>query len=306
MIRLILARILIATIVMLGVVSLTFALLHLVPGDPVEVMLGESAAPADRDALRSELGLDRPLLEQWLGFHRELLKLDLGTSLHSRQDISDLIIERLPWTAALAIASLAVALSIAVPLGIAAALHAGRSLDTGSSVIALLGVSIPNFLLGPLLIIVFALNLGWLPVSGNEHAHSIILPAVTLGTSLAAILTRMIRAALLEVLREEFITAARARGLNRIQVVLYHALPNAALPVLTIVGMQLGALLGGAVITEAIFNWPGMGMLTVEAIQRRDYPVVQAAVLVISLSYVLINMTTDILYAWVDPRVEIS
>ena len=293
-----------ALVVLLGVSTITFLLVHLVPGDPVEVMLGESASSADRAQLRAELGLDAPLTRQWLDFHQGLLSADLGISLYSKKPIAELLSERLPWTIALAFASLIVALAIALPLGIAAALRPHTLWDSGAATLSLLGISIPNFLLGPLLIIVFSISLGLLPVSGADRPSSIILPAITLGTSLAAILSRMVRASLLEVLSEEYIVAARARGLALSTVILRHALPNAALPVLTILGLQLGTLLGGAVITEMIFAWPGIGQLTIEAIQRRDYPLVQACVLVISFAYVVVNTATDLIYARVDPRVE--
>ena len=291
-------------IVMLGVSTITFALLHIVPGDPVEVMLGESASVADRQALRQDLGLDQPLVTQWVEFQKDLLQLDFGDSLYSKKPIVTLIKERAPWTLLLALAALAVALIIAIPLGTLAALRAGSAWDAISSSISLLGVSIPNFLFGPMLIIVFSIWLAWLPTSGNETAQSIVLPALTLGASLAAILARMIRASLLEVLGEEYVVAARARGLSNLAVLFRHVYPNAALPVLTIVGLQLGALLGGAVITEIIFSWPGVGQLLIEGIQRRDYPVVQACVLLVSFVYVIVNMLTDLAYAELDPRIN--
>lgn len=289
---------------MLGVSSITFFLLHLVPGDPIEVMLGESANIADRAQLRAELGLDAPLFQQWTKFHAGLLKFDFGVSLYSKKPISTLIVSRLPWTVMLAMFSLGTALVIALPLGILSALRPNSAVDSFAATVSLLGVSVPNFLLGPLLIIVFSLGLGWFPVSGNSAPMSIVLPALTLGASLAAILSRMIRASLLEVLSEEYIVAARARGLKASIVIVFHALPNAALPVLTIIGLQLGALLGGAVITEMIFAWPGIGQLTIEAIQRRDYPLVQACVIIISFAYVTVNMLTDLVYARVDPRIQ--
>jgi len=299
-------RIATAALVLLGVSSITFFLLHLVPGDPVEVMLGESASIADRATLRTDLGLDEPLAVQWLTFHRKLVRLDLGVSLYSKKPIVDVLAERIPWTLLLALTSLATALAIALPLGIVAALNPNTLWDSVAATVSLLGVSIPNFLLGPLLIIVFSIGLGWFPVSGIESPSAIVLPALTLGASLAAILARMIRASLLEVLSEEFIVSARARGLSPVTVIARHAVPNAALPVLTIIGLQLGALLGGAVITETIFAWPGIGQLTIEAIQRRDYPLVQACVLVISAAYVLVNTLTDIVYARVDPRISLD
>ena len=299
-------RIATAALVLLGVSSITFFLLHLVPGDPVEVMLGESASIADRETLRTDLGLDEPLSVQWLTFHRKLARLDLGISLYSKKPIVSVLAERVPWTILLALTSLAVALAIALPLGIVAALHPNTHWDSVAATVSLLGVSIPNFLLGPLLIIVFSIGLGWFPVSGIESPTAIVLPALTLGASLAAILARMIRASLLEVLSEEYIVSARARGLAPATVIARHALPNAALPVLTIIGLQLGALLGGAVITETIFAWPGIGQLTIEAIQRRDYPLVQACVLVISVAYVLVNTLTDLVYTRVDPRISLD
>jgi len=296
-------RLLTAAIVLLGVSSITFFLLHLVPGDPVEVMLGESASIADRASLRTELGLDAPLAEQWYEFHKNLLSFDFGVSLYTKKSIAATLAERIPWTLVLALASLAIAVVIALPLGIIAALRPNTVWDSTAATLSLLGVSIPNFLLGPVLIIVFSIGLGWFPVSGTDQATSIVLPALTLGASLAAILSRMVRASLLEVLAEEYIVAARARGLPSATVILRHALPNAALPVLTVLGLQLGALLGGAVITETIFSWPGIGQLTIEAIQRRDYPLVQACVLVISIAYVGVNTLTDLIYARVDPRI---
>ena len=297
-------RLLTALVVLLGVSSITFFLLHLVPGDPIEVMLGESANIADRAQLRAELGLDAPLLQQWSEFHQGLLRFDFGYSLYSKKPIAAMLANRIPWTFLLAGVSLLVAIGIAVPLGIIAALRPNTMWDSIAATISLVGVSIPNFLLGPLLIIVFSIGLGWFPVSGNDGVSSIVLPALTLGASLAAILSRMVRASLLEVLSEEYIVSARARGLASGTVVLFHALPNAALPVLTIIGLQLGALLGGAVITEMIFAWPGIGQLTIEAIQRRDYPLVQACVLVISFTYVAVNTVTDLVYARVDPRIQ--
>jgi len=296
-------RLIPAVVVLLGVSSITFFLLHLVPGDPIEVMLGESASIADRAQLRTELGLDAPLIDQWVAFHRGLIKLDFGVSLYSKKAIVVLLAERIPWTFILALASLSVAVAIAVPLGIVAALRPNTLWDSAAATMSLLGISIPNFLLGPLLIIIFSIGLGWFPVSGTESVTSIVLPAVTLGASLAAVLSRMVRASLLEVLSEEYIVSARARGLGAGAVVVFHALPNAALPVLTILGLQLGALLGGAVITEMIFAWPGIGQLTIEAIQRRDYPLVQACVIVISFAYVIVNTLTDLVYARVDPRI---
>lgn len=299
------ARAVSALVVVLGVICVVFLLIHLVPGDPVEVMLGEHAGPADRAELRAALGLDRPLGQQLLAYAEGLWHLDLGSSLHSRRPVSELLAERIPATLELAIAALGVALVLALPLGIVAAMHPNSAWDIGAMGFSMVGASIPNFVMGPLLILVFSLWLGWLPVSGREDPLSLVLPAVTLGTALAAILSRMIRSALLEVLGEDYIRTARAKGLNERRVVLRHALRNAALPIITVLGLQLGTLLGGAVITEMVFSWPGVGQLTVEAIQRRDYPVVQGCVLLISLSYVAVNTATDLGYALLDPRIEL-
>lgn len=299
-------RLVTALLVVLGVSTLVFLLIHAVPGDPVEVMLGETAQAADTEALRNALGLNLPLHQQWLDFMSRLLTFDLGISLHSKREIASLLLERLPPTLMLACASLSIAIMIAIPLGVLAAVQRGSRWDTGAIAFAMLGISIPAFWLGPLLIMVFSLWLGWLPVSGMEGASSLILPAVTLGTALAALLSRMVRASLLEVLNEDYMRAARARGLSNLRVILRHGLPNAALPIVTVLGMQFGALLAGAVITETIFSWPGIGQLTIEAIQKRDYPVVQACVLLISLGYVMVNLVTDLVYAALDPRVRLE
>jgi peptide/nickel transport system permease protein len=295
-----------ALVVVLGVCTLVFLLIHLVPGDPVEAMLGESARPADRSALRASLGLDRPLAEQYLGYLGGLVRLDLGESFQDRRPVAAVLAERIPATLELTVAALALALAVALPLGVAAAHRRGGWLDSGAMGVSLLGVSIPNFWLGPLLILVFSLWLGWTPVSGRESLASLILPAVTLGTSLAAVLARMVRSSVLEVLGEDYVRTARAKGLSETAVLWAHALRNAWLPVLTLLGLQLGGLLGGAVITETVFAWPGLGSLLVEAIQGRDYPVVQGCVLLISLAYVLVNTLTDLVYAWVDPRIRLS
>ena len=300
------SRLLSAATVVLGVICLVFLLIHLVPGDPVEVMLGETATPADREALRESLGLDRPIPVQLLDYLRGLAKLDLGESLHSRRAISEMLAERIPATVELALAGLLVAVLIAFPLGVIAAARRDSWWDFGAMGFSMLGVSVPNFVMGPLLILGFSVWLGWFPVSGREGAASLVLPALTLGTALAAILSRMVRSSVLEVLGEDYVRTARAKGLPERAVLVRHALRNATLPVITILGLQLGALLGGAVITEMVFSWPGVGQLTIEAIQKRDYPVLQACVLVISLAYVAVNTLTDVLYAWLDPRVRLG
>ncbi len=302
--QLLITRIFSALIVMLGVVTIVFLFIHIIPGDPVDVMLGESARPADRAELRHDLGLDRSLPVQWGEYLGGLLRLDLGRSLHSRRPVAEILAERIPATAKLAAAGLLIAILLALPLGLMAALRRNSGWDRGAMAVAMLGVSIPNFWLGPILILVFSLWLGWFPVSGDEGPLALVLPAITLGTALAAILSRMLRSSLLEVLGEDFVRTARAKGLSPARVVLRHALGNAGLPLLTLLGLQLGTLLGGAVITEAVFSWPGLGSLIIEAIQARDYPVVQACVLVISLAYVGVNTFTDVLYAALDPRIR--
>ncbi len=306
MMRFLVSRLASALVVILGVSVLVFFLIHLVPGDPVEVMLGEGSQPADREALRRALGLDLPVHVQLGHYLQGLLQFDLGVSLHSRRPIGEILLERIPATLELALAGLVVAVLIALPLGIIAALRKDTPWDGGAMAFAMLGVSIPNFWMGPLLILVFSLWLGWLPVSGREGPASLVLPALTLGTAMAAILSRMIRATLLEVLNEDYIRTARAKGLSWGQVVRRHALRNAMLPVITLLGLQLGALLAGAVITEIVFSWPGIGQLVIESIQHRDYPVVQACVLLISLAYVLVNTFTDLCYAWLDPRIRLG
>ncbi|MCF7984609.1 MAG: ABC transporter permease [Thiohalocapsa sp.] len=292
-----------AAVVVLGVCTLVFALIHLIPGDPVEAMLGDTARPADRDALREALGLNLSLGEQYRRYMAGLLRLDLGHSFLDGRPVSAILAERLPATAQLAGAALLLALLLALPLGMLAALRRGGPLDSGAMAFSLIGISIPNFWLGPLLILVFSLWLGWTPVSGNESAFGLVLPALTLGTAMAAILARMVRASVLEVLAEDYVRTARAKGVSELRILWRHAMRNAWLPVLTLIGLQLGGLLGGAVITETVFAWPGVGSLLVESIQARDFPVVQGCVLLISLIYVAVNTLTDLAYAWVDPRV---
>ena len=292
--------------VVFGVLVLTFLLLHLVPGDPVDVMLGESAAVADRAQLRAELGLDQSLPVQFVQYLKHLAHGDFGRSIHSGQAVSSLLAERLPATLKLAILALLIALLVWLPLGIIAALRARQWPDTVATLFSLSLSAMPHFWLGPLLMLLFGLWLGWLPISGMTPASAIILPALTLGFGLSAILTRMTRASLLEVLSEDFVRTARAKGLSESHVILRHALRAALLPVVTVVGLQMGSLLAGTVITETVFGWDGLGRLLVESIEKRDYPVTQACVLVIALTYVLVNICTDIAYQRLDPRVRLS
>lgn len=299
-----LRRILLTLPTVWGVVTLVFLLIHLIPGDPVEIMLGELALPADRQALRSEMGLDRPVFEQYGHFLLGLCRGDLGQSLHQREPVSRLILDRYPATLQLTFAAMAISLLIALPAGILSGIRQYSLWDHSTMFLALLGVSMPNFWLGPLLILVFSIQLGWFPVSGRGGLGHLVLPALTLGASMAAIVARMTRSSILEVLREDYVVTARAKGLPERKVILKHVLRNAMLPVLTIVGLQFGALLAGSIITETIFSWPGLGTLLIQSIQTRDYPLVQGCVLVISLSYVLVNLLTDLLYAVVDPRIR--
>ncbi|MDG2293357.1 MAG: ABC transporter permease [Methylophilaceae bacterium] len=292
--------------VIFGVLVLTFLLIHLVPGDPVEVMLGESASLADRAALRAQLGLNQPLLSQFGHYVNQLAHGDLGQSIQTKMPIVDLFKTRYPASIQLALLAMVIGLLIGVPLGIYAALKAGQWQDLVVTLISVRLAAMPVFWLGPILMLVFAVWLGWLPVSGMGEPAAIMLPALTLGLGLSAILTRMTRTSLLEVLNEDFIRTARAKGLSERTVVMRHALRAALLPIVTIVGLQMGSLLAGTVITETIFSWDGVGRLLVDSIEKRDYPVTQACVLAVALSYVLINFVTDMVYRFVDPRMRLA
>ena len=291
--------------VIFGVLLLTFMLIHLVPGDPVEVMLGESASAADRDALRVDLGLNQPLFSQFGSYLNKLAHGDFGQSIHAKTPIIDMLKTRYPATLKLAFLSLLIGLSIGVPLGVYAALKAGHWQDMMVTIVSVRFSAMPAFWLGPILMLIFAVWLGWLPVSGMESRTSIVSPAITLGLGLSAILTRMTRTSLLEVLNDDYIRTARAKGLSENTVIIRHALRAALLPIITIVGLQIGSLLAGTVITETVFSWDGIGRLLVESIEKRDYPVTQACVLVVALSYVLVNLVTDVLYRFADPRVKV-
>jgi peptide/nickel transport system permease protein len=301
-----LRRLFSALLVLLTVSSLVFLLIHAVPGDPVDVILGEQAASADRLAMRSALGLDKPLAIQFIDFMQGMLTFNPGLSLHSRLPIADILAGRIPATLQLAVAALLMAVAIGLPLGLMAGLHQHQWPDRLSMLLSISGLAIPNFLLGPLLVLLFAILLNLLPVSGYDSVLHLVLPALTLGLSMLAVLARMTRSTVLEVLGEDFIRTARAKGLSPGQVNLRHVLANTWLPLLTVIGSLAGALLGGAVVTEIVFDWPGLGSLLVDSIQKRDYPVVQACVLLISLFYVLVNTLTDLLYGLVDPRVRLA
>jgi len=297
-------RVFLAAPVLLGVATLVFSLIHLVPGDPAQAMLGEGSAPQDVDELRKSLGLDQPLLTQYVRFLRHALTGDLGVSFRTGQPVTTMILERVPATAELAMAAMFVAIVIAIPLGVVAAVWRGTAVDYAAMTFALAGVSIPNFWLGPLLAIVFAVELGWLPVSGRGSLANLVLPAFSLGLALAAILARMTRASLLDELNELYVRAARARGVSRTASIGSHALRNSMVPLLTIIALQFGAVLTGAVITETIFAWPGIGRLLIQSIGFRDYPMVQGCILLIAVTYVTVNLVTDLMYGVLDPRIR--
>src|SRR5438477_13008713 len=286
------------------VVSIVFLLIHLVPGDPILQMLGEGAPAADVEATRHAYGLDRPLCEQYLHYWKGVLRGDLGPSLRFNQSVSKMIAQRYPYTLELTLASLLVALLLSIPAGVRSAQRRDRWEDRLLGVVSLFGLSFPNFALGPILILFFSIKLGLLPVSGAGTWEHIVLPAITLGGALAAILTRMVRTAMLEELSQDYIRTARAKGLSEGKVVYRHALRNAMIPVLTVVGLQFGSLLAGAIVTETIFSWPGIGRLTITAISSRDYFLVQGCILAIGLTYIAVNLLTDVLYAVVNPRIR--
>jgi peptide/nickel transport system permease protein len=286
------------------VVSVVFLLIHLVPGDPIQQMLGEGAASADIEAARHAYGLDVPLGQQYVNYWRGVLHGDLGNSIRLNQNVGRVIAQAYPSTIKLTIAALIVALLLSVPAGVRSAVRRNRWDDRLLSFVSLLGLSFPNFALGPILILFFAIYLGWLPVSGSGTVAHMLLPAATLGGALAAILTRMVRTSMLEELSQDYIRTARAKGLSERAVVYKHALRNALIPVLTVVGLQFGALLAGAIVTETIFSWPGIGRLTIQAISNRDYYLVQGCILAIGLTYVAANFLTDLMYSLVNPRIR--
>lgn len=305
-VRFLVRRVLLTVPVLLGVATLVFSLIHLVPGDPAQAMLGDGASPQDISELRTSLGLDRPLPSQYAAFMTSAVTGDLGRSFRTGQPVTQMIAERVPATAELALAAMTVAILLAIPLGIVAAVWKNTWADHAAMTFSLAGISIPNFWLGPLLAIVFAVELGWLPVSGRGTLAHLVLPAVSLGLALSAILARMTRASLLEELGELYVRAARARGASPVAAVLGHALRNSLIPLVTIVALQFGAVLTGAVITETIFAWPGIGRLLIQSIGFRDYPMVQGCILLIAVTYVSVNLLTDILYGVLDPRIRLE
>ncbi len=299
----IIKRLLLTVPVVLGVTVLVFLFIHLIPGDPVEVMLGESAANADREALRHALHLDRPLYVQFGYFLKDLSTGELE-SIFYHEPVMRKVFARLGATFQLALLAMCVSILIAIPMGIIAAVKRDSIIDIGAMTFSMAGVCMPNFWIGPMLVMFFSIKLMWFPVSGKGGIEHMVLPAITLGFGMAAILSRMTRGSLLEVIGEDYLTVARAKGLAEKWVILKHALKNALIPIITVIGLQFGALLAGSIITETIFAWPGIGRLLIESIQTRDFPLVQGCVLVIALTYVMVNLVTDILYAVADPRVR--
>ena len=292
--------------VAIGVATLTFAIIRMVPGDPVIAMLGETAAPADIVGMRHELGLDRPLLEQYAAYLGGLAVGDLGESISYRKPVARLIVERFPATIELAAAGMLVALLLAFPLGIVAGSNPGGASDLGAMGFAIVGISIPHIYLGPLLMILFSLDLRLLPLTGRGGFGHLVLPAITIGTALAAILARMLRQSLIRVRQSDYMRTAISKGLSARAALLRHGLKNALTAVVTIIGLQMGALLSGTLITEIIFSWPGVGRLLITAISARDYPVVEGCVLTFAMTYVAVNLATDLVYALIDPRVRVS
>jgi peptide/nickel transport system permease protein len=299
-----LRRILIALPTLLGVVVLVFLMVRLAPGDPAVLLAGEFATPETLEAIRARYGLDRSLPEQFLIYLEALLRGDLGESARSRRPVLEELKTYFPNTLELASAAILVAVLTGIPLGVLAALRPGSGLDLSVMVLALLGVSMPVFWFGLLAILIFSVGLGWFPVAGKGTLAHLVLPAITLGINATALLARMTRGTLLEVLSQDYIRTARAKGLAERVVIFKHALRNALIPVVTVVGLEFGTLLSGAVITETIFAWPGLGQLLVGSILARDYPVVQGAVLLVAITFVFINLLVDLLYAAIDPRVR--
>lgn len=297
-------RLLLTIPVLVGVATLVFALIHMVPGDPAEAMLGDTAAPAALAELRTRLGLDQPLATQYVRFLRGLVVGDLGTSFRYGTPVVREIASRMGPTAELALVAMLVSVVIAIPLGIVGALFRGRAPDHVAMTASLVGIAMPNFWLGPVLAIIFAVWLGWLPVSGTGTWRHLVLPAVTLGAALAAVTARMTRASLVDELGELYVKAARARGLRESHAVVRHAFRNSLIPIVTILGLQLGAVLTGTIVTETIFSWPGVGRLLIQSINSRDYPLVQGCVLLIATTYVTMNLVVDVVYGWLDPRIR--
>ena len=288
------------------ILTMVFLMIHIVPGDPVLQMLGQDARVEDLAQLRHSLGLDQPLGVQYVRYLEGLVRGDWGQSVRYAAPVRPIVLQRFPATLELSLAALAVCLAIAIPAGVFSARRRGSKADRATSFFTLLGLSVPNFALGPILILVFSIEIGWLPVSGRGGISHLILPAATLGAALAAILTRMVRGSMIEELSSDYVRTARAKGISETSVLFRHASPNALIPVITIVGLQFGSLLAGTIVTETIFSWPGIGRLAVQAISARDYPLLQGCILIIAVSYVAVNLLTDLVYAIVDPRLRLQ
>jgi ABC-type dipeptide/oligopeptide/nickel transport system permease component len=306
MMRFLSLRLLLALPALWLILTMVFLLAHIVPGDPVQQMLGEGARAEDLQQLRHTLGLDLPLRVQYGRYFAGILHGDLGESFRFQQPVLRVVTSHYPATLELAIVALFVCAAIGIPAGMLAAQRRGSPTDSAIGVFTLLGLSLPNFALGPVLILIFSVYLGWLPVSGRGGISHLFLPAITLGAALAAILTRMVRTSVIEELSSDYVRTARAKGLSESAVLLRHAFRNALIPILTILGLQFGTLLAGTIVTESIFSWPGVGRLAVQAIQARDYPLLQGCILLIAVSYVFVNLMTDLIYALVDPRVRLE
>ncbi|HEX6179049.1 MAG TPA: ABC transporter permease [Thermoanaerobaculia bacterium] len=291
----------------LGIITLIFSLIHLIPGDPAVQIAGEGARPQDIENVRKALGLDQPLWKQYVSYLGGLARGDLGRSFRTGESVAEEIKVRYPATIQLAMGAMFVALLVAFPLGIVSAIYRNSWIDNVARFFALVGVSMPSFWFGPLLIIAFAINRTWFPVSGREEGlRSLVLPSLTMGLALAAILTRMIRVSLAEELTQLYVTTAIAKGVTRAKAIFAHALKNALIPVITVLALQFGSLLTGAIITEQIFSWPGLGRLLITSISSRDYPQVQASILVIALTYIFVNFISDLMYGVVDPRIKLE
>jgi peptide/nickel transport system permease protein len=312
--RFLIGRVLQMLIALLGVSIVVFSLIHIIPGDPVRVALGTRFNQELYDLLRARLGLDRPLIEQYLNWLRGAVTGDLGLSFRNGEPVVALIAQRLPATITLAGAALAVALAVALPAGILSAVRSGTALDYTVSAVSQVGISMPDFWAGVMYILLFSLALGWLPSSGFQPISAgfgpwlrhLTLPAITVGLISGSIITRFVRSAVLEAFNQDYVLTARARGLSEWQIVFRHVLPNAWIPIVTVVGLQLGFLIGGVVVVEVIFAWPGLGRLALTAVRDRDFTVLQGAVLYLSAMFLLINLIVDIIYAWSDPRVRVS
>lgn len=302
----VLKRLLIVVPVLWAVVTLVFLLIHIVPGDPARQLVGENATEQQYQTARTELGLDKPLLAQYADYWRGLARGDWGTNPVTHDSVLKRIGARYPATIKLALAALFIATLISIPLGVTAATHRGSWIDSMSMIVALLGISLPSFALGPLLVLLFSVELGLTPVSGAGGLENLILPAITLGAALSAILTRMVRSSVLEELGEDYVRTARAKGLPERTVIYKHVLKNGLIPVVTILGLQFGVLLAGAILTERVFSWPGVGSLLVDSISERDYKLTQGCILVIAMTYVLVNLGTDIVYRFLDPRIKLD